>query len=295
MGALRVAPGVAGRGVDLDGDEPVAQGLAQALEPGRGDQPIGREPQAQHAEVGFGGHPGLDPAQVLVAQVEGGARLLGDRQRKRGLRHDGGAHRGLREHGEGEVAGEAHADDAHPGTAAALVLVARQGLAPLDHRGGLPGGPRRELLGDAGGTHGAQAPEQRDVGAGLTEEVRQHRGAAEVDDAIGEVDHLRRDARHLGEDDDGGAAPAAVDVALLPVRREPISLVRRRGHPCARTVPAGAGQTPAVHPFRFGVQCKGPADGRRLERAGPKGGGPRMVHAHRRRSPRRRAVARCRH
>ena len=138
VGHRRVAARVALRGVDLDADEAVAERLAQVREPLGGHEAIVREPQPEDAELGLGGHPGLHPARSSSLRYEAASRLLREAERQRRLRQDGRQHRRLRQHGQGEVAGEAHADDPHPGSAEALVLVASQGLRPLDDRAVLP-------------------------------------------------------------------------------------------------------------------------------------------------------------
>jgi len=61
---------VAGRGVELDGDELVAELLAQPGEPFLGDGPVPREPQSEHAEVGLIGAPLLDAGEVVVGETE---------------------------------------------------------------------------------------------------------------------------------------------------------------------------------------------------------------------------------
>ena len=141
--------------------------------------------------------------------------FLPERERQRGLAEDGSQHHVVDHHGQGEAAGEAHADDADPGTATALVLRCGQGAQP--HRDGARLLQREtgELPRDAGRPEGLQGVPDRRRAAGFPEEVRQHRGAARRRHAASELRHLGRDPGHLADDDDGGTGADAVDVAAF--------------------------------------------------------------------------------
>jgi hypothetical protein len=64
--------------------------------------------------------------------------------------------------------------------------------------------------------------------------VGEHRRAADPRDAVGELDHLRGDAGHLGDDDDRRAVALPEDRAALALRLELAALVVLQRHGGAR-------------------------------------------------------------
>ena len=77
---LRAAVRIARSGVDLDGDECVAELASQGFEALLGADTIVRETQAEQA--GAGGGPFLDLGQVAVGDPDVGLELLGERERE---------------------------------------------------------------------------------------------------------------------------------------------------------------------------------------------------------------------
>ena len=180
-----------------------------------------RRPRTQRSGVGL--HAILDGDAVVGPDVQICTVLLREAERQRWLRQDRRADRRLGQHPQGEATREAHADHTDPRAAAALVLVRGKSLAPGDDRAGPPGRPDAELLRHTRRAERAQRAEDGRRRAWLSEEVRQHGSATCVDDAIGEVDHARRDARHLGDHDHRWPRATPIDVARLATVLEPLA------------------------------------------------------------------------
>ena len=220
---MRRRPGGALVG-ELDGHEGVAELAAQEVEPLAGRELVPLEAQAEHFEA-FGLAPALHDGEVGGGAVDRRLVLRRQRERQRRLRQHRRQHAVVDGHRQGEPAREAHADGTDAGAPAAPVLVGGERPQPGRHRGRPPHRPVRELPAHARRHDRAQHPVA--LRAGLAEQVGHDRRAADVDDPLGELEDLRRDARDLGDHDHGRSRPLAEDRPGLAVRGEVGPLERR--------------------------------------------------------------------
>src|SRR5664280_1593097 len=106
--------GVARRGVDLDADKPVAELLAQPLEPLGRHETVTGEPQTECADAVVP-HPFLDPVQIGRADAQVALLGGGDGGRQAGLAENSSEDDLVDHHRQSETTGEAHPTTPTPG------------------------------------------------------------------------------------------------------------------------------------------------------------------------------------
>jgi hypothetical protein len=123
-------------------------------------------------------------------------------------------------------------------TPGALMRVRSEPAQPVDDARAAAGREQRELAADADRCHRVQGVERtaqrtacKWIATCTAEEIRKHGAAPQRDDAVGEAQHLRRDAGHLGQHEHGRAGALGVDVVADAAVREGVA---REGREIAR-------------------------------------------------------------
>jgi hypothetical protein len=148
--------GLAGRRVNFDAFEAVSQRLAQAGEAPAGAEGVASEPQAEHHAV-FGDQAVSHRFEVTVGNGERVAQA-GDGDGLGRLGEDRGAHRRFEGEDQPKVSGEAHAEQADAGWAAAVVGQAAEFPNLVDDRAGAAA---REQVKGAGDAHFSEGGAER--------------------------------------------------------------------------------------------------------------------------------------
>lgn len=123
-----------------------------------------------------------------------------------------GDYRRFGQHRQAKPAGQTHADDAHAGSTASLVLSRCQRPEPGRDGALPPGGEQREFLGDTDMESGLSHGLFRCISSGYSKEVWHGHAHPAVNDGPGEVRNGRGDARNFGDHDDRWAVAKSVNI-----------------------------------------------------------------------------------